>query len=196
MMAASLPFCEDAMTREIKVEVGGSSMPVFIAEPAGAGPHAAVVLIHHRDGVDEFTRATCERLAKNGFVAAAPNLFHRRPAGEDTRDSRKKLTDGEVVADINATVTALQAQKSVRGDKLGIMGHCMGGRMAYLGAASNPAFKAAVRALWRRHLPRRGRGPRRRRSRSPRTSSARSPDSSARTTPTRRPTTWRRSRPS
>jgi carboxymethylenebutenolidase len=132
------------MTREIKVEVAGSAMPVFVAEPAGAGPHPAVVLIHHRDGVDEFTRATCERLAKNGFVAAAPSLFHRRPPGEDTRASRQKLTDGDVVADIGATVKALQAMTSVRGDKLAIMGHCMGGRMAYLGAATNPAFKAAV----------------------------------------------------
>ncbi len=131
------------MTREITVEVGKSRMPIFIAEPEGAGPHPAVVVIHHRDGVDEFTRAFCERLAKNGFAGVAPSLYHRRPAGEDGQTSRKALTDAEVVADIAATVTALQAQASVRGDRLAIVGHCMGGRMAYLGAAANPAFKAA-----------------------------------------------------
>ena len=131
------------MTREITVEVGNSRMPIFIAEPAGAGPHPAVVVIHHRDGVDEFTRAYCERLAKNGFAGIAPSLYHRRPAGEDGRASRQALTDGEVVADIDATVTAIKSVKSVRSDRLAILGHCMGGRMAYLGAASNPAFKAA-----------------------------------------------------
>jgi carboxymethylenebutenolidase len=131
------------MSREITVQVGASPMSIFIAEPQGAGPHPAVVVIHHRDGVDEFTRVFCERLAKNGFAGVAPNLYHRRPADEDSRASRQALTDGEVVADINATVTALQAQKSVRGDRLAILGHCMGGRMAYLGAASNPGFKAA-----------------------------------------------------
>jgi carboxymethylenebutenolidase len=119
-------------------------MSLFVTEPEGAGPHPGIVVIHHRDGVDEFTLAVCERLAKNGLAAAAPNLFHRRPAGEDTRESRKSLTDGEVVADIGAAVTWLQGQKSIRGDRLGIIGHCMGGRMSYLGAASNPAFKAAV----------------------------------------------------
>jgi carboxymethylenebutenolidase len=132
------------MTQQIETEVGGSRMSLFVAEPQGAGPHPAVILIHHREGVDEFTRATCERLAKNGFVAAAPNLFHRRPAGEDTRASRQNLTDSEVVADIGAAVTAVQGLKTVKPDRLAIMGHCMGGRMAYLGAASNPAFKAAV----------------------------------------------------
>lgn len=132
------------MTQELAVEVGGSRMGILVAEPQGSGPHPAVVVTHHREGVDEFTRAVCERLAKNGFVAAAPNLFHRAPAGEDTRTSRQKLTDVEVVADIDAAVKAAQGLKSVRPNAIGIMGHCMGGRMAYLGAASNPAFKAAV----------------------------------------------------
>jgi carboxymethylenebutenolidase len=132
------------MTRDVKVQVGGSAMSITVAEPAGAGPHPGIVVIHHREGVDEFTRAVAERLAKNGFTAAAPNLFHRRPATEDTREARRSLTDGDVVADIGATVAWLQGEKSVRGDKLSIIGHCMGGRMSYLGAASNAAIKAAV----------------------------------------------------
>jgi carboxymethylenebutenolidase len=135
---------EDTMAREITVKVGDGTMGIFTAEPQGTGPHPAVVLIHHRDGVDEFTRVTCERLAKEGFFAAAPNLYHRRPADEDSAVSRQKLTDGEVVADIDACVKQLQALPAVKGDRIAIMGHCMGGRMAYLGAASNSAFKAAV----------------------------------------------------
>ncbi|HUK57838.1 MAG TPA: dienelactone hydrolase family protein [Stellaceae bacterium] len=132
------------MARELTVKVGDGTMGIFTVEPEGAGPHPAVVLIHHRDGVDEFTKATCERLAKSGFFAAAPNLYHRRPAGEDGAESRKSLNDGEVLADIDACVKELQAQSAVKGDRIAIMGHCMGGRMAYLGATSNAAFKAAV----------------------------------------------------
>ncbi len=132
------------MARERTVKVGDGTMGIYTADPEGAGPHPAVVLIHHRDGVDEFTKATCERLAKNGFFAAAPNLYHRRPAGEDGAESRKSLSDGEVLADIDACVKELQALAAVKSDRIGIMGHCMGGRMAYLGAASNAAFKAAV----------------------------------------------------
>jgi carboxymethylenebutenolidase len=132
------------MAHELNVKVGDGTMGIYTVEPEGTGPHPAVVLIHHRDGVDDFTKATCERLAKNGFFAAAPNLYHRRPAGENSAESRKSLNDGEVLADIDACVKELQALPAVKGDRIAIMGHCMGGRMAYLGATSNAAFKAAV----------------------------------------------------
>lgn len=132
------------MTSEITVEVGGSAMPILLALAAGTGPHPAILVTHHRDGLDTFTKGVVERLAANGFTAAAPGFYHRRPAGEDTKLSRQSLRDVQVVADIDATVAKLKSMPEVRGDAIGIMGHCAGGRMAYLGAGSNPAFKAAV----------------------------------------------------
>jgi carboxymethylenebutenolidase len=132
------------MTDTITIDVGGSRMNVLLAPPTTPGPHPAVVLMHHRGGLDEFTIHTAERLAANGFIAAAPNVYHRRPAGEDTVLSRQAMTDGELVADIDAVVDSLSANSSVRKDAVAIMGHCAGGRMAYLGAASNRRFKAAV----------------------------------------------------
>lgn len=131
-------------TSSATVSVGGNPMAIFTAFPQAAGPRPTLVLIHHRDGVDPFTKATAERYAANGFVCAAPNLFHRAPAGEDARVSRTKLDDGEIVADINATVTHLKSLAQVNGNAIGILGHCMGGRMTFLGAATNPAFKAAA----------------------------------------------------
>jgi carboxymethylenebutenolidase len=131
-------------TRETTIPVGSGRMSIFVAEPDGAGPHPAVLIAHHRDGVDAFTRKVATRLAENGFVAAAPNLYHRRPDDEDRLESRKFVDDVDTVTDLNATVAFLQSQKSVRADKIGIIGHCMGGRTSFLGAASNPAFKCAV----------------------------------------------------
>lgn len=131
-------------TRETSVKVGQGQMSLFIAEPDGAGPHPAVLIAHHRDGVDEFTRKVATRLADNGFYAVAPNLYHRRPDNEDRMESRKFVDDVETVTDLNATLAYLQAQASVRADAIGIIGHCMGGRTSFLGAASIPAFKAAV----------------------------------------------------
>jgi carboxymethylenebutenolidase len=119
-------------------------MPVLIAAPAGTGPHPAVVLMHHREGVDEFTRRSAERLAENGFLTAVPNVYHRRPAGEDPIASRKAMNDAELVADIDATFGHLAVRSDVRPDAIAIMGHCAGGRMAFLGAASNSRFRAAV----------------------------------------------------
>jgi carboxymethylenebutenolidase len=138
------PKGSDAIMNEISLTVGGSRMAVLVAMPAGAGPHPAVVLMHHRSGLDEFTRRSAERLAASGFLTAAPNVYHRRPAGEDTALSRKAMNDGELTADIDATVAYLLTREDVRADAIAIMGHCAGGRMSYLGAASNPRFKAAV----------------------------------------------------
>lgn len=130
--------------RETTLQVGASAMSVHVAAPDGAGPHPTVLLAHHRSGVDEFTRDVAARMASIGILAAAPNFYHRRPKGEDPVASMKELKDGELVDDINATVRHLLSLPSVKRDAVGIVGHCLGGRTAYLGLVWNPVFKAAV----------------------------------------------------
>ncbi|HUZ75616.1 MAG TPA: dienelactone hydrolase family protein [Stellaceae bacterium] len=131
------------MTSTVTVVSGGTPMAIFLATPQGAGPHPAIVVAHHRDGVDDFTRHACERLAEAGFIAAAPNLYHRRPAGEDTLQSRDYLEDGHTIVDVNATVDHLLSLKSVRRDAIGVLGHCMGGRTSFLCATAIPIFRVA-----------------------------------------------------
>jgi carboxymethylenebutenolidase len=131
-------------TSEAPLEVGGSTMPVLLAAPAGAGPHAAVLVAHHRGGVDEFTRSVAARMAAIGLLAVVPDFYHRRPKGEDPVAAMKELKDGEIVDDINAAVRHLLSLPQVRKDAVGIVGHCLGGRTAYLGLVWNPVFKAAA----------------------------------------------------
>jgi len=119
-------------------------MNVHVSEPAGAGPHPAVVVCFHRDGVDVFTKTVTARLAAAGYVAAAPNFYHRRPKDEDTAEAIKTLLDAELVADIDATVAALSKMPNVKRDAIGIVGHCLGGRTSFLGACKNTAFKACA----------------------------------------------------
>lgn len=132
------------MARTETVTVDGGTMDVFVEEPAGPGPHPALVVAHHRGALDSFTTRFVQDLAADGFAAAAPHLFHRRPEGEDTGVSLKNLNDAEIVADVDATVALLQGLGSVDGGRIGIVGHCMGGRVSFLGASSNPAFKACA----------------------------------------------------
>jgi len=131
-------------TRETILSVGGGAMSVLVAAPDAPGPHPAALIAHHRGGVDGFTRNVAERVASLGILAAAPNFYHRRPAGEDPVASMRHLRDGELVDDINATVRYLLSLPDVRSDAVGIVGHCLGGRTAYLGMVWNPIFKAAV----------------------------------------------------
>jgi carboxymethylenebutenolidase len=134
----------NVVTGETTLPVAGSAMSLFIAAPDGPGPHPAVLVAHHRGGVDAFTRHVCERIAGIGILAAAPNFYHRRPPAEDPVASMKELKDGELVDDINVSVRHLLSLPSVKKDALGVVGHCLGGRTAYLALAWNPAFKAAV----------------------------------------------------
>jgi carboxymethylenebutenolidase len=128
------------------VPVDKSPMRVFVSVPDGAGPFPGVVVIQHQGGVDEFTEDMTRRLASAGYVAAAPDLYHRD--GPDCKDDRKvrrsRLRDATVIKDVNAAADFLKAHPSVAGSPLGIIGFCMGGRVAYMMAAAGPSFKAAV----------------------------------------------------
>ena len=129
-----------------RVSVDGQEMKLYLSVPDGTGPFPAIVVIQHQGGVDEFIEEMTERVASAGYVGAAPDLYHRD--GPDCRDDgptrRARLRDATVIKDVNATVDLLKTHRAVDGDRLGIVGFCMGGRVAYLMAAVQPAFRAAA----------------------------------------------------
>ena len=131
------------MINTASIDTPSGKMAMILGTPDGAGPFPTLVVTHHRWGLDAFTRAVVERLNANGFIAGAPNFYHRRPDGEDSGEAMKYLDDDEIIADIKVTTAFLQTQKAAKRGAEGIMGHCMGGRHAFLGATAYP-FKAAV----------------------------------------------------
>ncbi len=128
----------------VTVDVDGHGMALYAALPEGDGPFPAIVVIQHAPGVDGFVHAMVHRLTEAGFTAAAPDLYHRLDPMLDGVDKRKQLDDREIIADVNASVDFLQRHAVVQPTRLGIIGFCMGGRVAYLTAAVNPNFRAAV----------------------------------------------------
>jgi carboxymethylenebutenolidase len=129
-----------------EIESDNSKMGVHVSAPAEPGRFPGIVVIQHQGGVDEFIRQMTQRLAQAGYLAVAPDLYHRD--GPDCKDDivtrRSRLSDRRIINDIAATVGFLQSSNSVDGARLGIIGFCMGGRVAYLMAAANPAFRATV----------------------------------------------------
>ena len=128
-----------SFTETIKVD--SRDMDLYVSMPDGTGPFPAVVVAQHAGGVDTFICTMTDRLAEAGYVAAAPDLYHR--LGPDDSRTPRDLKDAEMIADVQATVAFLQSLSAVDSEALGITGFCMGGRVAYLMAASIPAFKAA-----------------------------------------------------
>jgi carboxymethylenebutenolidase len=128
------------------IQVDDNDMQLFVSVPDGSGPFPAVVVIQHQGGVDAFVQEMTQRIAQAGYVGVAPGLYHRD--GPDCQDDgptrRARLQDVNVIKDVNATVDFLHAHDAVDGERLGIVGFCMGGRVVYLMAAINPSLKVAA----------------------------------------------------
>ena len=129
-----------------QTESDGNPMPIHVSAPAGAGSFPALVVIQHQSGVDEFLQGMTRRLADAGYVAAAPDLYHRDGPNcqDDMRTRSTRLSDRRVIGDVGAAVDFLKRQSNVDAQRIGIIGFCMGGRVVYLMAAAIPDFKAAV----------------------------------------------------
>ena len=129
------------------VDVDQSPMRLYLSEPEGSGPFPAIVVIQNQDGVTDFTQEMTRRVAEAGYVAIAPELYHREGEPETAEQvaSLKHLRrDVNVLNDVNATVNFLRGCANVNSAKLGIVGFCMGGRVAFLLAAASTSFSAAV----------------------------------------------------
>lgn len=127
------------------IPAGEHRMAVYGALPAASGPHPGLVVVQHAPGLDTFMQTMVRRLAEAGYATVAPDLYHRQAAaGFAGLERMGRLKDIEVEADVKATVDYLADETGVDGDRLGALGFCMGGRVAYLAAAADPRFKAAV----------------------------------------------------
>lgn len=112
--------------------------------PAGHGP--GLVLFQEIFGVNEHIQAVAEQYALDGFVVLAPDHFWRKAprvqlgyVGDDRTRAvalMQALQPAEVMADIALAVQTLRARPEVGARKVGAVGYCMGGRLAYLAAAS------------------------------------------------------------
>lgn len=120
---------------------GTSDMEVFLFRPEGAGPHPALMLAQHipvgHTGIenDTFTLAAAERFAAAGFLVAAPFIFHWWPKDAEMADKARASRDDWTVPDLRATWSLLAGRPDVDSSRIGIVGHCWGGRVAWLGAA-------------------------------------------------------------
>ncbi|MDH3443921.1 MAG: dienelactone hydrolase family protein [Deltaproteobacteria bacterium] len=130
-----------------QVTVDNSSMGLYVAQPDGTSPFPAIVVIQNQEGVKSFTQEMTRRAAEAGYVAVAPQLYHREGepnTPEETANFKNFRRDTNVINDINATVRFLRGCSNVDAPRIGIIGFCMGGRVAFLMAAASKSFKAAV----------------------------------------------------
>lgn len=133
-----------ATTGFVNIRTDEGKLPVYLGAPESHAPGPAIVLMFHRGGIDEFTKSAVERLAGQGYLVAVPDVYHRCPAETPPAERKALLKDQEVLTDVTATVDYLSARRDVAADRIVVMGHCMGGRMALLAAGRLPCFRACI----------------------------------------------------
>jgi carboxymethylenebutenolidase len=116
-----------------------------LAEPAGSGKAPGLVLIHEWWGVNEHIRDVAERFAKEGFLVAAPDLYHGKVT-EDAAEAEALMTaldTLQAVREIGAAAAYLKQHPRSNG-KVGVTGFCMGGALSFASACHVPGLSAVV----------------------------------------------------
>ncbi len=136
-------------TKEI-VDVDGSPMEVLVFQPEGDGPFPGLVVAQHiplaHSGLekDPFVLDVGERLAAAGYASVTPFVFHWWPTEADIEVKRDGFRDDNAIKDMDAAFDILAGWERVDELRIGIIGHCWGGRLAWLGACHEPRYEAAV----------------------------------------------------
>ncbi|MDU6078215.1 MAG: dienelactone hydrolase family protein [Pantoea sp.] len=142
---------QDIQAGETSVPSQGENMPAYYARPKEAnGPLPVVLVVQEIFGVHEHIRDICRRLALEGYLAVAPELYFREGDPNDYHDIPtlfselvSKVPDSQVLSDLDhAANWAGRNGGDIR--RMGITGFCWGGRISWLYAAHNPQLRAAV----------------------------------------------------
>jgi len=139
-------------TTTIRLRTGDGEMKCHQASPRGAGKFPAVIVIMEAFGLNDHIKDVTERIAAEGYIAIAPDLYYREAPdgiGYDQLQAaialRQRLDDDQVVTDLQRVITHLKAQNFVNGDRLGMTGFCLGGTITFLAACKLPSdIQAAV----------------------------------------------------
>lgn len=121
-------------------------MPLFVVGPADEGIYPAVIVVHEIFGLNDHIKDVARRFAAKGMVAYAPDLFEGNPGlPEDRNDLAamravwQNIPDATLIKDLHSVLDMAQLNDSVRADKVGVIGYCMGGAIAYMFACSTPS---------------------------------------------------------
>jgi carboxymethylenebutenolidase len=126
----------------------GHRLAAYMAEPAAA-PRGAIVVIQEIFGVNSHIRAVTDGYAADGYLAIAPAMFDRIQRGYETGYTQPEIQRGVALMQRVAWDDALHDVRAAReavkqADKVGIVGFCWGGTVAWLAAARVDGLAAAV----------------------------------------------------
>lgn len=118
----------------VNITAAGSVYPAFLAVPATAGKHPAVVLIHSFNGLEQGYRDMVQQMAADGFVVIAP----------EWQTYVRSAPDSDVEAVIRSSLASLSTRSEADMNRVGLTGFCAGGRYTMLFLPQMKEFRSGV----------------------------------------------------
>jgi carboxymethylenebutenolidase len=142
----------DIRTEMESLPTADGLMPAYLCTPVGKGPYPAIIVVMEAFGLNAHIKNVAERVAREGYVAIAPDFFYRFGSPivpyEDVPRAIgyiQKFDWSALMAEMGVVIHHLKNQPDVRGDRLGVTGFCVGGTIAFLTACRHAAaIKVAV----------------------------------------------------
>jgi carboxymethylenebutenolidase len=123
----------------------GADATGALAEPSGSGKAPSLVLIQEYWGINDHIRSLADRLANEGFLVVAPDLYHGTIA-KDASEAGKLMTEldtFQAVQEIAGAADYLKAHARGNG-KVGVIGFCLGGALSFASACHVEGLSAVV----------------------------------------------------
>lgn len=124
-----LPFMAKITTSAISFAAGSGQATGFLAIPEGPDPHPGLIVIQEFWGLNDHIKDVTQRLAAEGFVALAPDLYDGKVTTDATeaRQLLMSLDQSTALEKLNGAVEYLKAHPQVAESRIGVIGFCMGG---------------------------------------------------------------------
>ena len=129
---------------EVEFQANGATAPGYLATPEGKGP--GVVVLQEWWGVEPHIRDVCDRFAREGFLALAPDLYRGETTDQPDEAQQKMMAMSmeQAEKDMRGAVDYLAEHEQFEGKGVGSVGFCLGGGLAVWAATANPKVKASV----------------------------------------------------
>jgi len=137
-------FAADGKT--VSYKSGDETVQGVLYTPAGKGPFPALVVIHEWWGLNDWVKEQASKLADEGYVALAVDLYRGKVATtpDEAHEIMRGVPEDRAARDLHAAFEFLKSQSDVKKDRIGSIGWCMGGGYSLDVALQEPTLAAAV----------------------------------------------------
>jgi carboxymethylenebutenolidase len=135
-----------ANSKDISYKSGDDTVHGLIYTPSGKGPFPAVIVIHEWWGLNDWVKEQASKLADEGYVALAIDLYRGKVAStpDEAHELMRGMPEDRAQRDLHAAFAYLQPQTNVKKDRIGAIGWCMGGGYSLDLALQEPQLAADV----------------------------------------------------